>query len=64
MLNFVIGFFVGALTLYVAICVYYYIKIKNMEKMENMKTMEIIQSYNDMLSDIDVEFDEDGNIIQ
>ena len=32
MLNFVIGFFVGALTLYIAICVYYYIKLKKLCK--------------------------------
>lgn len=40
MLNFVIGFFVGALTLYIAICVYY-IKVKNLWKRHTVKVPDI-----------------------
>lgn len=41
MLNFVIGFFVGALTLYVAVCAYYYIKVKKLYKRHTVKVPDI-----------------------
>ena len=54
MLNFVIGFFVGALTLYIAICVYYYIKLNKLYKDRlpnigaNIDYDEVINHINEM----------------